>query len=1122
MLKKTYRKSIARTVRSSLSRFLAIFAIVALGVGFLSGLLASPVDMRHSADDYYDTNRMFDVHVVSTLGLTGDDLAAIGALPGIESAQPARDTDLMLSSETGDTYTTRMHTLTGGAAGSEGINDLTLVEGRLPTKAGECVVVQTKSLLADSVSIGDALTVTPDNDKTVKDHAPTAFTVVGIVKTPVYLSMEKEHTTVGSGTVGLIAYTPLDSFSYDYYTGIYLTATGARALDSFSTSYKNVVGKVTTELDAIRPAREDARSQQVIRDANKELADAEAKYNDAKAEADTKLADAAQKLQDGKTELRKGEQKLADAKAQIDSGQQQLDDQKNQFYATVPAQQKQIRDGYTALNTYDAQLADGEAQLAAGRQGYDSQNANVTGLEQGKAAAAQLAAAFGSPLPDTSDATVLAALPGLLANPALPAENAAQLSALQGGLGALAAAGTTTEASRAALTAAKAQLDATAAQLAAQKQTLAQQRAALDAGAAKLDAGIHTATTAFADADAKLADARTQYDDGVKDLTKARKELADGQKKYDDAKAEADTKLADGAEKIADAKSAVRDIAQAEWYVWDRSDNTSYSSYDSNAEKIGNIAKVFPVFFFLVAALVALTTMTRMVEEERLQIGTLKALGYTPGQIAAKYILYAVLASLLGSLAGMLVGMKLFPSIIIGAYNIMYDVPRTLTPFNTQYGFIASGAAIGVVLIATLNACWAELREVPARLLLPKTPKAGKRILLEYITPVWRRMKFTQKVTARNLFRYKKRFFMTVFGIAGCTALLVTGFGLRDSISDIVSKQFNDLQSYQLIVALKDAGALAGRDLNEILSDKTRIEDSTPVMQNEGKVVPSGNDPADSISLEVPQDIEHFKEYFEFRHRTAPNTPVVFGENSVLVSEKLAERQHWSVGDTITVQNKDGKEASLVISDIFENYVGHYIYLSQSTYSAAFGGDAAPNLLLCKLPGGAAAGDASLPGDLLKCRDVAGTQFTTELSSSFERSMTSVNFIVFVLILSAAALAFVVLYNLTNINITEREKELATIKVLGFYNKEVSSYVYRETGVLAIIGTLCGLGFGVFLHRFVVLTAEIDLVMFGRSIYAPSYLWSALLTMVFTVLVSLVMQRKLRGISMVESLKAPE
>ena len=1122
MLKKTYRKSIARTVRSSLSRFLAIFAIVALGVGFLSGLLASPVDMRHSADDYYDANRMYDLRVVSTLGLTDDDLTAIRALPGIESVQPARDTDLMLLSAAGDTYTTRMHTLTGGAAGSDGINDLTLVDGRLPAAAGECVVVHTKSLVDDGISVGDTLTVTQDNEKTVLDNAPTTFTIVGIVKTPFYLSMEKEHTTVGSGTVGLIAYTPLDSFSYDYYTGLYLTVAGARALDSFSPAYDKLVGSVADELDAIRPAREAARSQQVITDANQQLADAETEYNDAKAEADSKLADAAQKLQDGKTELQDGEQKLADAKAQIDSGQKQLDDQKNQFYATVPAQQKQIQDGYTALDGYDAQLAAGEAQLAAGQQDYDTQNANITGLEQGKAAAAQLAAAFGSPLPDTSDATVLAALPGLLANPALPAENAAQLSALQSGLSALAAAGTTTEASRAALTTAKAQLDATAAQLAAQKQALAQQRATLDANAAKLDAGIRTATAAFADADAKLLDARAQYDQGVKDLAKARQQLADGQQEYDDAKAEADTKLADGAEQLADAKAAVRDIEQAEWYVWDRSDNTSYSSYDSNAEKIGNIAKVFPVFFFLVAALVALTTMTRMVEEERLQIGTLKALGYTPGQIAAKYIFYALLASLLGSVAGMMVGMKLFPSIIINAYNIMYDIPRILTPFNTQYGFIAAGAAIGVVLIATLNACWAELREVPARLLLPKAPKAGKRIFLEYITPVWRRLKFTQKVTARNLFRYKKRFFMTVIGIAGCTALLVTGFGLRDSISDIVSKQFNDLQSYQLIVALKDADALNGRDLGDILSDKTRIEDSTPVMQNEGKVVPSGNDPADSVVLEAPQDIEQFKQYFEFRHRTDPDTPVTFDENSVLVSEKLAERQHWSVGDTITVQNKDGKQASLVISDIFENYVGHYIYLSQSTYAAAFGEEAAPNLLLCKLPGGSAAGDASLAGDLLKCRDVAGTQFTTELSASFERSMTSVNFIVVVLILSAAALAFVVLYNLTNINITEREKELATIKVLGFYNKEVSAYIYRETGVLAVIGTLCGLGFGVFLHRFVVLTAEIDLVMFGRSIYAPSYLWSALLTMLFTVLVSLVMQRKLHRISMVESLKAPE
>ena len=605
-------------------------------------------------------------------------------------------------------------------------------------------------------------------------------------------------------------------------------------------------------------------------------------------------------------------------------------------------------------------------------------------------------------------------------------------------------------------------------------------------------------------------------------LEEGRQELEDGWQEYYDGEAEAQEKFAEAEEELAEAQSEINKIETGEWYLYVREDNTSFSSYGSNADKIAAIATVFPLFFFLVAALVALTTMTRMVEEERQQIGTLKALGYSTAKIAAKYLLYAALASMAGSVIGLAVGTRLFPYIIISTYNIMYDIPDILMPFNVPYSLLSSLSMILCTLAVTLWACWAELREVPAQLMLPKAPKAGKRIFLEHVTPIWSRLKFTQKVTARNLFRYKKRFFMTVVGIAGCTALLVTGFGVRDSVSDIVTLQYNELTHYELTLGLMDPSALEGKSLQAILEDSSRVTSSMAAMQVEADVVPKGKKPADSLVVFVPQDVDMMPEYFQFRHRTNSD-PITFDEDAVIVTEKLCERQGWKVGDTITLRDGDGDEAKLTITDICENYIYHYVYLSPKTYQEAFGKEMEVNSLLCKLPEEITLQEEeALGSDLLQCRDVVSAQFSDTLAESFQNSIQSINTIVLVLIVSAGALAFVVLYNLTNINITEREKELATIKVLGFYDGEVSSYIYRETALLTLIGTGFGLLLGIAMHQFVIRTAEVHMVMFGRSVYGLSFVWSALLTILFSLIVNLVMHWKLKKISMVESMKAPE
>ena len=1120
MLKKIYSISILRTVRSTLSRFFAIFAIVALGVGFLAGLLTSPVDMRLSAESYYDAYQMYDMQVVSTQGLTADDLTAVQELDGVEKAVAVKDTDLVLQSPAGSNITVRMHTMPGETADTFSLNKLQLLDGRFPENAGECVVVSAKTLVESPVKIGDSLILTEDNAETTREHSPSAFTVVGFVKTPAYLSIEKEHTNVGSGTISMVAYTPPASFSYDYYTAIYLTLSGALPLDSFGSAYDELVDKTASALEEIRPQRETLRYEAIKTTANNALQDAEQEYSSKKAEAEQKLADAQKELDDGRAKIADGENQLVAARQQITDGENELALQKEQFQSTITEKQAQIDNGYAQIQSYQTQLQNGETQLTAAQREYQTQNSQIEQLEAGKAAFIQSMSDAGMPLADHSDAAVIALIQSLLENQSVPPDNIAPITALRDGLSALAASGTTLENSRQALQTAKTTLDAKTAELAAQKQQLAAQKSELDSAAIQLENGKAAAQEQFAAAESKLTSARSDYENGLAELESSKIKLAEGQKEYDSAKQEADQKLVDGKQKINEAKQEIDDIQKGKWYIKDRMDNTSFASFSSNADKIANIAKVFPVFFFLVAALVALTTMTRMVDEERLQIGTLKALGYTTVQIAAKYLLYAAFASITGSAAGMAIGMKILPTIIMDAYNIMYDLPAIFAPFHLAYGLLAGSVAVLCTLAATLNACWSALREAPAKLMLPKAPKAGKRILLERFTFLWKNMKFTHKVTARNLFLYKKRFIMTIVGIAGCTALLVTGFGIRDSISNIAHKQFVELQNYQMLAALDDTDEAGIAKLQQDFKKNTRIADTLAVLQNDSKIIPANkNRPADSLIIEVPESTEKLNTFFNFRHRTN-SKPVIFDENAVVITEKLAERQHLSIGDTITVENKNNVRASFTITDICENYTYHYLFLSQASYEAAFGEKATPNILLLSLA--ESTENSTLPADLLGIDGIAGVEFTSEIASSFEKSITSINYIVYVLIVSAGALAFVVLYNLTNINITEREKELATIKVLGFYDREVSAYIYRETAMLTLIGTLCGLGFGVLLHQFVIRTSEVDLVMFGRSIYGLSYLWAALLTIIFALLVNLVMYRKLKHINMVESLKAPE
>lgn len=618
-----------------------------------------------------------------------------------------------------------------------------------------------------------------------------------------------------------------------------------------------------------------------------------------------------------------------------------------------------------------------------------------------------------------------------------------------------------------------------------------------------------------ADAERKIRDAEDELADGQNDYYEGIAELADGEAEYLEAKAEAEKELADAAQEIADAEKDISELELPKWYVLDRNSNISYVSFSMNADKVAAIATVFPVFFYLVAALVTLTTMTRMVEKERTQIGSQKALGYTKSVIMSKYLIYCGLASISGSMVGLLVGFNILPNVIWLAYGMLYHLPPLNAAFMWEYAISSSVIAVLCTMAATINACHHTLKEKPASLMLPKAPKAGKRILLERITFIWSRMKFSYKATARNIFRYKKHFFMTVIGIAGCTALMVAGFGVNDSIKDIAHTQFEDIMRYQLQIEL-DTEKEYDDILTDFLNDTSMVTDHTEVFITEGTV--ERNDKSYQLSIIAPKAGSDLKGFIDLRDRKTGEA-IDFNNDSVILSEKIADSLNLKVGDTLTLENDDRKTAELIITGWCENYVGSYIYLTQASYAHLFGTVPTANNILVKSELAEESQDDTI-SEVLLSEAVSSAEFMSQTQKPYTNLLTSIGFIVIVLVIAAGALAVIVLYNLINININERNTELATLKVLGYHNNEVAGYVFRETIILSIVGTLFGLLLGTILHRFIVAVAENYNLMLGRQISPQSFLLSAAATLLFSLAVDLMMYGKLKKIEMVDSMKA--
>ena len=675
------------------------------------------------------------------------------------------------------------------------------------------------------------------------------------------------------------------------------------------------------------------------------------------------------------------------------------------------------------------------------------------------------------------------------------------------------------------------QLDSARAQLSSGRQQLEEKQAQLNAGQAEIQANTEKLTSSQAELDVneqKLLDGEKEIreneqklKDAKKDLEDAKKKLSDGKKEYQDGKKEADDKIAEAQQKIEDAQKEVDDIETPEWIVTDRNDLPEYSDFGDNAERLKNIGKVFPMIFFLVAALISLTTMTRMVEEQRTQIGTMKALGYGKASIASKYLSYAFLATVGGSIAGVLFGEKVLPFIIIQAYGIMYwnIGDHMQLDYELQYALIASGAAVICTMGATLFSSARTLAETPASLMRPPAPKEGKRILIERISFIWKHLSFSWKSSMRNLFRYKKRLFMTIFGIAGSMGLMLVGFGLYDSIMDIAILQYDQIQHYDaMVINDEDATDSQEKDLLKFLDGNSEIDHYTRVQLT--KMTAPKEKGSVSIYVYVPENTENFKEDVTLRDRKS-HEQYELTDDGAVICEKTASLIGVKAGDKIILE-KDNRKYKVKITAVTENYMGHYVYMTPPCYEKTFGEKPEYSSTVYTMKEDAESDLETLGNAILKYPAALSISYTSSTAGQVERMLGSLGAVIWVLIISAGMLAFVVLYNLNNINITERQRELATLKVLGFYDGEVSQYVFRENILLSFIGILAGAVFGIFLHRYVITTVEVDAVMFGRNIKPISFVYSGLITFGFSMFVNMVMHFKLKKINMVESLKSVE
>lgn len=1064
-MKSMMKRNTFREIKKSFGRYFAILAIIALGVAFFSGLKITQSVMVHSADVYLKDLQFYDYRLVSTLGFTEENVEALAEKEDVRAAEGAISAEVLYKDAGENERVIKMHSIT------EKVNKLKLVAGEMPQSADECVV---DSVLFSEDAIGSKLVLSENNTTDDLDKfAYKEYTITGLVQSPCYIQFERGNTSIGNGRISGFAYILKDGFAVDYDTEIYIKFD--EDYDIYSDEYDSYMDAKEADWEAYTKEQAEIRYDKMVKEAQDELDEKKEELEEKRAEAETELESAKQQLTDGETEISDGKNQIASAKTELSAKASELQSGKDALSSKA-----------AELESASQQISGQESALAAKKAEYEQ------GLNAYLAAKQQIADKRSSL--ETAKAQLTEDIPGY----------EEMLAQIEAGLTEIAGAEAELNTKNAELEAAAGQLSSAESQLAAAKQQIEDGKNALAAAEAELKDGEN-----------QLAAAKEQIEEKEDQLEAAETELADGLLQYQENQSKFDEQMQDADDQIADAQSKIDEIEKPETYVLDRNTNVGYVCLKNDSGVVKGIANVFPVFFFLVAALICMTTMNRMVEEQRTQIGVLKALGFSEGRIMGKYLFYSGSAAISGTLIGYVLGIHFFPLVITTAYGIVYKMGGIYYVSDLPLALVSLTVAVLCSVGTTWLSCHKELKEVAADLMRPKAPKAGKRVFLEHVPFIWKRLKFLQKVSVRNIVRYKKRFFMMVIGISGCTALLVMGFGVRDSVVAVADQQYEEIQLYDIGVTLKDGKMPGEADLKALDSvlEKENAAGMYAMEKTIDLVTDKGTKSINMVAVENPDEVGDF-----ISLHTKKQEPIAYPkEGEAVLSKKVAETYGVKKGDTILLRDSDNNEMSLKVTGICENHIYNYVYIAVESYEKQIGDVVFKNVYV-SLPDEADIHEVSAA--LMKADGVTAVTVNSDMLNRISQMMSCMNYIVIVIIICAGALAFIVLYNLNNINITERVREIATIKVLGFYPKETASYVFRENMVLTAIGCGLGLILGKWFHRFVMGEIQIDMVSFNVQINAVSYLFSVLLTMGFAWIVNRMMTGKLERINMAESLKS--
>lgn len=1056
-----FRKDIWRTIVQSRKRFISILVICVLGVTMVTGLRASCFDLRNSADAFFDSQQLYDVSIQSTLGLSTDDVEAVSKIDGVQQAE---------GTWTEDTYTdagSSRLSVEVKVLSESGINEPYLVSGELPTTSNEIAVTQ-NYLDVSGASIGDTVTLEDNGSDAL--FMRTEYTITGTVIDPTELTNPTGPIAIRASASPdccfFVTADAVDPEVADTFTTIYIKAANADGISSYSDQYTSLINTVVDNLETLRTEREQARTDEIKQDAQATIDEQEAEAQDGFTEAESQLADAQAQIDDGWEELIASKSQLAEGRQQLADGEAELE-----------AQAQQLKEGRAQIEEGLNQVTEGRTQIESGIQQINA--ACDAQIEDAQAALDQ------GLIDESTYQAMLQVIEQERANQLAPLDE--QLKTLE-----------TTE------------------------QQLSTQLSQITEG-----------ETALASARQQLEASRQEITSGEQQIAAGEKELQAGQTELDTQRQEYEKTKADALQQIADARAEVDDIEAAQWYIQTRDSNAGYTSVESDASSIEAIGLVFPVVFIIVAVLIALTTITRMVEEERSLIGTYKSLGYSRHTILMKYLMYALGASLIGGIFGGVCGFIVFPTFLFSVvFEAMYQIPEYLYSFDALYGIGSVLFFIIGIAGAAILACRSELKQTPAALMRPKAPKAGSRIFLERITPLWNRMSFLNKVTARNIFRYKKRFLMTIFGIMGCMALLICGFAIRDSVHALSVMQYNDINRYDVLAVVNQEDFDASL---QTLEEDTRISSvqplsvdsvtvSSPASPNSETDTSSAggttSEAKESLQLFIVPDGASLSDFINTR--TSADIPCELSDEGMLLTRNAAELLGISEGGSAHVETSTLKQADVPVQYVIDNYLGNAAYLTESTYEKYFGTSADPNGFFINLVSDDTAEQEAFANELTDNETFMTVTSTQKMSEEFSQSFSLINTVVYVIIVLAAALAFVVLFTLSTTNISERIRELATIKVLGFRKREVNHYVNKETILLTALGMICGIPLGYAFSQSLTYVLKMPSIYFAVTIEPLSYVYACALTLFFAWLVALLSNRALAKIDMIEALKSVE